>query len=160
MSIGPYGMTKTEFARYQRARDERDAARIAEMEAAAKAEALNKLENERMREERKRKLDAERQARRDADDRKYEQSVEPHKQRLASEWLSAHPDRTMKDFESIAWPHMVQAMRAADQTETQKAYADRLRAEAAEEDGGPGGAPFKRSWDQIRARALDSDYAL
>lgn len=146
------GMTLAEERTYEAARAEREAGRAAELEAKAKADALNKNDNERLRNERAARREAEQTARREADEKAYERSVEHHKPRLAAEWLSAHPDRTMKDFESIAWPHLVREMREADNAENIEALRRRYRAEASDEPG-EGSVSVNWSFDQRRNRA-------
>jgi multidrug efflux pump subunit AcrA (membrane-fusion protein) len=52
------------------------------------------------------KLDAERAARRAADETKLEAEISPERERAMREWLANHPGKSEKDFLAVAWSHL------------------------------------------------------
>jgi hypothetical protein len=51
-------------------------------------------------------LEAERAARRAADEAKLEQELSPERERLKRSWLADHPGKSEKEFHTQAWPNL------------------------------------------------------
>lgn len=84
---------------YRRQWEAEEAARVAAREEIAENEA-------RLRRERERKIEQERQAQLAADEAEFDRQIGPEKVKLRRQWLSDHPSNTAADFEAKAWPHL------------------------------------------------------